>query len=450
VKIMALKFLGADARGSSLDAIRCLDYAVAKGARVISNSWGGGGYSQALRDAIARVRAAGALFVASAGNDGANTDTTVPHYPSSYDLDNVVSVAASTSLDGLASFSNYGPMSVDIAAPGSAILSTVRGNTYASKSGTSMAAPFVSGAASLVMAAFPGISHQQVAARLLGSADRLPGFDGKVASGRLNVARAIEADVRPPGQATLTAVPTLATRTSVTVAWTAPDEDGPLGANGASAYELRYRIAGTAGWIDASAPRPAPPGTAQTATIRGLRPGRVYDVSLSARDNVGNAAAPVTVKASTTPGVELRFDDLEGASSWTSTLPWALATDRAHSPLRAWTDSAGRPYASNTDASVTMPPVRLTGLRNPTLSFWQRYNLEQNRDIGAVEISVNGGASWTRMTTFSGGADWAPAEVDLRPYAGAADARIRFRIVTDAAKVHDGWLIDDVVVSADA
>ena len=129
--IMGLKFLGSTGSGSISDAVECLYYAIAQGAHVTNNSWGGGGYSQAMYDAISAARNANQLFVAAAGNSSANTDSS-PHYPSSYNHSNVVSVAASTSSDALATFSNYGATSVDLAAPGAGILSTVRGNTYAS------------------------------------------------------------------------------------------------------------------------------------------------------------------------------------------------------------------------------------------------------------------------------------------------------------------------------
>jgi hypothetical protein len=312
-----------------------------------------------------------------------------------------------------------------------------------------MAAPHVSGAAALLLAAYPGLSYQAALARLYGSADRVSALDGKVATGRLNVARAIEADTRAPGAPALSSIPALATRTSVALAWTAPDEDGALGAGAASTYLLRYRLAGTAAWDDAPAPRPGSPGTLQSAVVGGLRPGRTYELLLVAIDNVGNSSSSPVLVTATKPGIEVLFDDLEGGSAWTASPPWGLVSDRFHSPIRAWSDSPAGPYRNGIDASVASRAFSLAGARNPTLSFWRRYNLEKSRDIGSVEVSRDGGSTWTALATMTGGADWAPVDVDLGPYVGAASVRVRFRIVTDTSNVNEGWLIDDVIVSAD-
>lgn len=192
VKLMPLKFLTASGSGAVSGAISAINYAVQNGAKILNNSWGGGGYSTALSDAISRARAAGVIFVAAAGNEANNNDVN-PAYPATYNFDNVVSVAATDSNDRLASFSNYGATTVDIAAPGVGILSTTPNNTYSSFSGTSMATPHVAGAAALVWAANPSMTYTQVIQRLYQSVDVVAGLNGKVAtSGRLNVGRAVQ------------------------------------------------------------------------------------------------------------------------------------------------------------------------------------------------------------------------------------------------------------------
>ncbi len=200
VKIMALKFLDSSGSGTTAGAIECLNYVILmrnNGVNIIltSNSWGGGGFSQALRDAI---EATGILFVAAAGNDYL-TDTDIePHYPSSYDSVNILSVAATDNDDNLSSFSNYGLQSVDIGAPGSAILSTVPGNSYAFFSGTSMATPHVSGVAALLLASNPNLTFQELKARIMLSSDPVPGLDGRtVTGGRLNVHKALTGPYLP-------------------------------------------------------------------------------------------------------------------------------------------------------------------------------------------------------------------------------------------------------------
>jgi thermitase len=187
VKIMPLKFLGRGGFGSTNDAIEAINYAIDRkkkgvNVRVISASWGSTSRSKALEDTIRAAGEAGILFVAAAGNNSSNNDRW-PHYPSNYNLPNVVSVAALDRTDGLASFSNFGLKTVHVAAPGKEILSTWLSDNYREASGTSMATPYVSGIAALIVANEPGISMEKLRARLLGSVDMLDSLEGKVATG---------------------------------------------------------------------------------------------------------------------------------------------------------------------------------------------------------------------------------------------------------------------------
>jgi len=196
VQIMPLKFLGKGGYGSTKDAIEAINYAIdrkQKGVnlRIISASWGSTQYSKALEDAIRAAGEAGILFVAAAGNDGSSNDKR-PHYPSNYDLPNVISVAATDKNDQLASFSNYGTKTVHIAAPGREILSTWLNNQFREASGTSMATPYVSGVAALVLAAEPNLTVAKLRERILKSVDKLDNLADKVQSGgRLNAAKAL-------------------------------------------------------------------------------------------------------------------------------------------------------------------------------------------------------------------------------------------------------------------
>ncbi|RMD96440.1 MAG: hypothetical protein D6814_11380, partial [Calditrichaeota bacterium] len=141
--------------------------------------------------AIEFARDKNALFVAAAGNESNDNDRNA-NYPSNYDIENVLAVAASDRNDRMASFSNFGRTTVDLAAPGVDVLSCQPRNRYQRLSGTSMATPHVSGAAALVMAQFPGLTYRQVMVRLMGSVDRKSAFTGKmVSNGRLNVAAAL-------------------------------------------------------------------------------------------------------------------------------------------------------------------------------------------------------------------------------------------------------------------
>ncbi len=193
VRLLPLKFIGSNGEGTTSSAIRAVDYAVKMGAKIINASWSSTNFSQALFDSINRARQANILFVAASGNNGKDNDS-LARYPASYNLDNVVSVAASTSSDALASFSNYGAQSVDIAAPGVSIYSTGSGSKYLALSGTSMATPLVSAVAALIRARHFGFSYQLVKASLLAGVDKNAAFAGRVrAAGRVNAYKALVA-----------------------------------------------------------------------------------------------------------------------------------------------------------------------------------------------------------------------------------------------------------------
>jgi subtilisin family serine protease len=187
VRLMALKFLDDTGSGFTADAIAAIEYAIDKGAHLSNNSWGGGGYSQALKDAIDAAGAANQLFIAAAGNSASDNDAS-PSYPASYSSSNIIAVASSDRNDARSSFSSYGRTSVDIAAPGSAIYSSVPGDNYDTFNGTSMATPHVAGAAALLWSLHPAASHETVKKWMLQGAQPVPAWQGSILSGgRLHV-----------------------------------------------------------------------------------------------------------------------------------------------------------------------------------------------------------------------------------------------------------------------
>jgi serine protease len=210
VSIIGCKFLG-DQGGTTSDAIACIDYFVGLknngvNVRVTNNSWGGGGFSQALSDAITSSEEANILFVAAAGNDAYDNDAQ-SSYPSGYPHDSVLAVASTTRTDSMSSFSQWGLTTVDLGAPGSDILSTVPGGGYASYSGTSMATPHVTGAAALAWSVNPELSAIEMKALLMSSGDDNAALAGKTVSGkRLNVNNALN-DADPTPGFTLAATP---------------------------------------------------------------------------------------------------------------------------------------------------------------------------------------------------------------------------------------------------
>ena len=201
VKLLDAKFLGSTG-GTTANAVKAVSYFTALKTRAsnpvnivaTNNSWGGGGYSQALADAITAAGNANILFVAAAGNSTQNIDTTAS-YPASYGNDNIIAVAALDSNGGLASYSNYGATQVDLGAPGSGIWSTVPAKSgrnivgsYASYSGTSMATPHVTGAVALYASSHPTESAAQIKAAILGAVTATASLGGKtLTGGRLNV-----------------------------------------------------------------------------------------------------------------------------------------------------------------------------------------------------------------------------------------------------------------------
>ena len=200
VSIMALKFLSADGSGDTASAVKAIDYAIAHGAKVLSNSWGGPSDpgNQALLDAINRAQAAGILVVAAAGNGDelgnpqSNDNPNTASYPAAFNTDNMIAVAATDETDTMAFFSNYGVKTVHLAAPGVNVYSTLPGNKYGQESGTSMACPHVAGGAALVWAAHPSWDYKQVKKALMDSTDKLSSLAGKtITGGRLNVLNAL-------------------------------------------------------------------------------------------------------------------------------------------------------------------------------------------------------------------------------------------------------------------
>jgi serine protease len=215
VSIMGLKFINSTGSGTTANAIECINYAVNMktnygiNLRVLSNSWGGAPYEQVLYDAIYTTYQANILFVVAAGNNGRNTDTN-PFYPACYDIPNVMSVANTTNTDGLNTGSNYGLTSVDLAAPGTNILSTYKGNTaYTTMTGTSMAGPCVAGAAALLLSVNNTLTFQQLKDYLVNNVDLIPALSGKcVSGGRLNIYKALSQVSPPVPSFKLTAAPT--------------------------------------------------------------------------------------------------------------------------------------------------------------------------------------------------------------------------------------------------
>ena len=213
VQIMPLEFLDANGNGYLSNAVLAINYAVSAGAKIINASWGGDAYDAAMASAIQNAQSHGVIFVAAAGNNGSNDNVTA-EYPASYSFNNVVSVAATDQNNNIASFSDYGSTTVSIAAPGLSIASTAPGNTYEYYTGTSMAAPLVTGALALVWSIHPTWTYTQVIADVLDNTDKLASLTGKVETGLLDVGKAVAAAMPAPTIAPTTPAKTTTTTTT--------------------------------------------------------------------------------------------------------------------------------------------------------------------------------------------------------------------------------------------
>lgn len=295
VSILPLKFLDAVGDGNTADAISAIHYATMMGARVTSNSWGGGPNSTALRDAILEARDAGILFVASAGNNALNNDV-VPYFPANTGLANVVSVAGTDATDHLGSYSNFGPVRVHIAAPGSDIASTVPNNGYDFSDGTSMAVPLVAGVAALLFGRYPEMSMAEVKDQILSRADSLPALTGLIrGAARLNAYRALALLDSIPPDAVIDLFVFDRGTDWLELDWTTTGDDGSTGK--AARFELRYSTAPiteanySLATIAANPPPPLPAGGYQTMRVNGLASSTLYYLALRVIDERGNASA---------------------------------------------------------------------------------------------------------------------------------------------------------------
>jgi len=309
--LMSLKFLGPDG-GTSADLLRALSYVkmmrdrwVTSGGtqganiRVTNNSYGGGSFAQSEFDAIQSLNTSGILFVASAGND-AEDNNLLPAFPASYDLPNVISVAATDRSDKLSGFSNFGSRNVHIGAPGSSILSTIPGNGYAGLSGTSMASPHVAGVAALVLAQHPDLTTTRVRAAILFGGAPISSLIDKTETGnRLDAAGALQNSdeidlIQPAPIADLHFVAN--DGRTVSLAWTAPGDDG--GSGQAALVEWRFTDGSTGKQFLVGASSSALAGGQQFGSVN--LPYRHTSGTLQLRviDNAGNASTasiPVAV-----------------------------------------------------------------------------------------------------------------------------------------------------------
>ncbi len=472
-KIMPVKFLSDGGSGYTSDAIESVQYAVNNGAKILSNSWGGGGYSQALKDAITEAHNAGALFIAAAGNSGSDNDS-YPHYPSSYDVPNVIAVAATDHNDNMAYFSCYGPTSVDLAAPGVSIMSTTPGNNYAKYSGTSMATPHISGICALIWAVNTAETNLQVKNRLFSTVDHLPALSGKmVTGGRANLYKAVtaQADDNAPAAINDLVISGTPTYKSISLAWTATGDDGASGT--ATSYDLRCSTSAidNDNFNSASAvtglSQPKASGAAETFTVSGLNPNTTYYFAIKALDEWGNTASISNSVSTRTGAASVIYQEKveSGPNGWTvsgtdgsgGAALWHQSHNRFQSSTTSWYYGQKSTRNYNTGkrnyGSITSPTINLTAATSADLIFNYWRSVESYSypyDVLKIEFSPDNGTTWQTLKTISSTTpskkQWVSSDyIELEP---GTECKLRFSFDTrDAiANYYEGIYIDDIEI----
>jgi hypothetical protein len=369
-RILPLRFIGPDG-GYTSDAIRSLDYAVMMGARVSNNSWGGDTYSQALFDAIQRAGDNGHLFVASAGNSMRDADL-LPQYPAEYTCENIVSVAATDVNGNLASFSNWGANSVDLAAPGVDILSTYLGGSLDSKSGTSMAAPHVAGVAALLWGMHPDWTWQDVKSRMLSTVRPMPNLAGLCRSGGiLNAYRSVTDAPLPLGVAITAPGNNKAFTQGSPLSFSGYASDG---VDGNLSSQL-YWTSSLQGWI----------GNGSDFTTSGLVRG-IHKVTASAMNSSGTTASMtiIVVIDNTAPTVQIS-SPLGGSAVLPGALVWLRATA---SDYQDGDVSAGIQWSSNLQGFLgTGANLALTNLA-PGAHILRASAVDSGNTIGYATVNL--------------------------------------------------------------
>lgn len=488
--------IGASPFISMSAAIEAVQYATDMEFDVLNMSWGGtGAPSTALRDAIEAAGDAGVLVVAAAGNSSSNNDLD-PAYPASFDLDNIISVAATTHTDQMAGFSNYGVESVDLGAPGESILSTRMGGGYMTMSGTSMAAPHVTGAAALLKAFNPLARVPDLRNALLEGVDPLPPLQGRVATGgRLNANNAV-GSMRTPVEGVDLELTDVEITPEEVVGATEVDIDfnvrnfGDTGFDETASVEFylsdnnAIEQGGDIFLASYSFDGMGPTGiVSDTVHVTGFPPDDPFETDgfyfmlgvvdpEDAVEEVDEDNNTVSLNLSWVGRQNIFEDPFSTDAGWTGFAPGRWERDEAMAgggdfgfpdPAQDTTDGEdnmllgydiGGDYENNISSTrwVTSPTIDCGVFRDVTLGFQRWLNVENNFWDDAF-IEVFDGAEWQELwhnpDVWLTDDEWTPQEFDVSAFAdGNEQFQVRFGMgPTDSSVRFSGWNIDDLVVS---
>ena len=444
--LMAVKIFSDSGRTSADAIVRGIAYSAKMGADITSNSWGGGGRSEAIYDAF---RTNDALHVIAAGNSNYDNDKR-DNFPSNYDLDNIVAVAATNHNDERASFSQWGAKNVDVSAPGRDIYSTINGGGYASYSGTSMATPHVSGGAGLIMSEYPEASNEEVKNRLIYGSDRVSSLnDISVSDGRVNFASSLDNDTIAPGAPNDFKTSNLSSRGG-TLSWTSVGDD--KWANGAAqTVEVRMSNEPINGENFANAQSVTFGGAEEVGDLMQVgfggapsEQGQNIHFALRSIDNVGNASEMRTASASI-PAASVAFgENFDGQSTGFSATGDFKAVD-VEGRGKVFSSASGEGGSKGASA-LTSGSIDLSESTNSYLKFEATTSLYWG-EKAQVEVSEDG-ENWTQISDLERRGDWAEHGVDLSAYDGKS-VQLRFNHVGREGRNSGGMQVDNVKILAD-
>lgn len=428
-QMMAVKIFSDEGRTSTDVILRGILYSQKMGARLTSNSWGGGRYSQAIYDAFAGHTG---LHMIAAGNSARDNDRH-DQFPANFDLPNIITVAATNHIDQRAGFSQWGATKVDVAAPGENILSTVPGGGYAVKSGTSMATPHVTGGAGLILSAYPEATNQDIKQRLIFGSDRFPAMLGVSASdGRLNLERSLEDDTIPPGAPNDFQVSRVGTRGG-TVSWTSVGDDkwanGPAPliflersehpiSEGSQEAVTLHKLEGAAEVGDLA--------TFSFKAVPSEEPQPVY-FSLQSLDNVGNRSETRFAQAVLPAADVVAKESFDVESAFQATGDFQQVDYEGRGGIFSSQPGSEGSVATSV---LTSPEIDLSERENAFLKFDFKTDLE--RGEWARVWASSDGEKWTREAILRKSTDgWTEQGVDISEYDGE---KVRLRFVVNATE----------------